>query len=178
MAYAIKRIKGVRPSDIAHLLYQKLLLSRFTADITTTPRRVEMRNIRLKAKKDYCGNHPLPCPVRPGQAHKPHKHHKFLEGADWVAFNDMVNDVLDAHNITANVGSSLVTTRMGDERCVCYDSQPLGNGIDNEWRKNSGCFENHMGETDVARSDYPPGTPGIPQWKDGEYTLDTMHEHH
>lgn len=149
---------------IGNALANAINRSRFTATLIQIKHGFEIGTVRLRQSKDYCGNHPLPCPVRPYQAHKPHIHSKCLEGADWVAFNDMLNDVLDKLRVSANVASSHVIIRKGEKRCTVYMSQPLGNGIDNEWQRDSGCFENKMGMKS-PRSDYPTGTPGIPEYK-------------
>jgi hypothetical protein len=102
--------------------------------------------------------------VRPG-GERPHKHTKNLEGADWVAFNDMLNDMLDALSVSADVGSSLCIIRKGGARRVEYRGHLLGNGIDSEWDKDSDFYESHLGETNVPRSEYPTDTPGIAEWK-------------
>lgn len=168
MAFVIKNIStkslnGVR--NLVRAIHAAGEKSRFTFTNETTHNhtRIKIGTVRLRDAKDYCGNHPLPCPVRPG-GHRPHKRLNYLEGADWVAFNDMLNDVLDKMKISADVASSLVIIRKGQERCVYYDSRPFPNGIDNEWVKDSRQFENRIGKKS-KRSEYPPGTPGIPEWK-------------
>jgi hypothetical protein len=165
MSFKIKNIIATpkRMMTIGNALARAINTSRFTANLSQIRNGFEISTIRLRQSKDYCGNHPLPCPIRPG-GHRPHKHLPYLEGADWVAFNDMLNDVLDRLKVSANVASSHVIIRKGDKRCVEYDSQPLRNGIDNEWVRDSGCFECRIG-IKSPRSDYPPGTPGIPEYK-------------
>jgi hypothetical protein len=86
-----------------------------------------------------------------------------LEGADWVAFNDMLNDVLDALNVSANVASSLCIIRKGAMRRIEYDGHKLGNGIDSEWNKDSAHYADRRGQVS-PRSEYPAGTPGIPEY--------------
>ena len=164
MAFIIKKISGATPVLITRKIMALHAKSRFTWETTYDEKKVSIHLVRLKESKHYCGNHPLPCPIRPFP--KKHIHSTCLEGADWVAFNDMINDVLDNLGVSANVASSLVVIRKGNERCINYDSQVLSNGIDNEWTRDSHCFENRIGQVS-PRSEYPNGTPGIP-----EYLLD------
>ena len=73
-------------------------------------------------------------------------------------------DVLDKLQVSANVASSLVIIRKGVMRCVQYGSRVLSNGIENEWVRDSECFENWIGRK-ALRSNYPPGTPGIAEYR-------------
>lgn len=161
MAFKICKIKSsVSLENIASALRRAIATSRFTARVETERSNITIHDVRLIEKKHYCGNHPLPCPVR--AVHVPHKRMNFLEGADWVAFNDMVNDVLDALEISANAGSSLVKIRKGDSRCIEYTPYSLGNGA-NEWQNDSHKFMCCIGKQ-APRSQYPNGTPGIPEY--------------
>jgi hypothetical protein len=177
MAFVIKIRKSKHDTqDIASAIRRALAVSRFVADVRTAKNKISVHGVRLLEKKHYCGNHPLPCPVRPFP--KRHVKSDCLEGADWVAFNDMLNDVLDSLEVDADAGSSLVTIRKGEERCTYYDAQRLPNGIDNEWRRNSGQFENRIGQKS-ERSGYPEGTPGIPEWtRDYNKDLYPLHDDH
>jgi hypothetical protein len=161
MVFIIKKIVDGDVQDIAMAVRQALSISRFMANVEELPNKVKISNVRLKKSKHYCGNHPLSCPVRPGGP-RPHKHMKYLEGADWVAFNDMINDILDSAGVSANVASSHVIIRKGAKRCIEYISRRIGM-YDNEWVKDSGCFENRIGKKS-GRSEYPPGTPGIAEY--------------
>lgn len=160
MAFVINKItSGEQVEDIATMIRKTLAGSRFTAEVTTpTTKRVEIRTVRLTYHKDYCGNHPLPCPVRAFS--KPHKKTRQLEGADWVGFNDMLNDLLDAIGCVCDCASSHVIIRKSGARCMRYDAQTL-NGIDSEWKRNSGVFENHIGNNRNAHAEFPQGTPGF-----------------
>ena len=159
MAFVIKNIvSGQSVDDIAAYINATLAGSRFTAAVTTKKKSVEIRNVRLTYRKDYCGNHPLPCPVR--AIHRKHPVNRLLEGADWVGFNDMLNNVLDGIGCVCDCASSHVVIRKAGARCVRYDAQALSNGIDNEWVKNSGAFKNYIGKR-APRSRYPAGTPGF-----------------
>lgn len=118
---------------------------------------IDIVNVRLRSKKEYCGNHSGPCPVRFGPERK-HRRAYFLEGADWVEFNDLVNDVLDQLQANANVYTSVCWLRKGKRRRTEYGEGSRFNG---EWAK-------HADETDyidycgreAPPSEFPSGTPG------------------
>ena len=169
MAFEIREIEGATPNAtperVAEEIRNHLNISRFTADVVVHKRKVTIHKIRLRESKDYCGNHPYACPVRPNVVEKKHIHSRCLEGADWVGFNDMLNDVLDALCVSAYVASSLCIIRKGSFRRVEYSGHKLGNGIDSEWNKDSHAYECHLGEMNVPRSEYPTDTPGIAEWK-------------
>lgn len=137
---------------------------------------LRLRRIRLKRAKDYCGQHAGPCRVTPGFA-RPHPKTRYLEGADWVAFDDMLNDILDRHKVVADVwshGNEFVAKyviRRGAERRTAYpstwvflrggefeiwDCDPEVAGFSSAWFGTS---------RDAARSSYAAGTPGIPEWR-------------
>ena len=165
MAFEIKKIKsGVSVNEIGHALQNKISQSRFIADVSFHENKLKIHQVRLRKSKDYCGNHPFACPVRPG-GHKPHVHSSCLEGADWVAWNDMLNDVLDALGVAANVASSLCIIRKGEFRRIEYTGHLLGNGIDSEWDKDSEFYLNHTLCTTPVPSKFPMGTPGIYKWR-------------
>lgn len=67
------------------------------------PRRVELRGVRLLQAKPYCGNHAGPCVLG-----RPLRSYRYLEGEDWIAFNEIVNDVLDKLKVAALVWSTRV----------------------------------------------------------------------
>lgn len=180
MAFVIKNIKGANIGKLFMAIRKVALRSRFNfyAGTTHDMKRIEIGKVRLRVAKDYCGNHPLPCPVRPWQPHQAHKKLTYLEGADWVAFNDMLNDVLDKLKVSADVASSHVIIRKGYARCVEYDAQIRPNGIDAEWTKDSNMFANYTGQI-APRAGYPNGTPGIPEYltsKAKKYKIQD-HEH-
>lgn len=159
MAFVIKNIRSGQSSTIIAAAIQVALQTggRFTACVSTLPKRVEIREVRLTYNKDYCGNHPFACPVRPG-GHRAHKKLKYLEGSDWVGFNDLLNDVLDSLRVICDAASSHVIIRKAGARCMRYDGQP--NGIGNEWIKDSGVFKNCMGIQNI-QARFPSGTPGF-----------------
>lgn len=91
--------------------------------------RIEL--VRLKNRKFYCGAHPGPC-----QAIFKRKEVRrtYLEGADWVGFNHMLNDALDeiqcwamvfSYNRESLAGKYII--RKGMERLNYYDMNVVGN---------------------------------------------------
>ena len=158
MAFTIKNIIGADLSAISNSLNLIIKQTRFTARIETHKNKLTIHDVRLKEKKHYCGNHPFSCPVTPWE--KPHKKGKWLEGADWVGFNDCINDVLDSLRVSANVASSLVIIRKGKKRCVSYSGHAV-NEFNNEWDKDSGVFQDCIEKQEPVKSEYPEGTPGI-----------------
>jgi hypothetical protein len=170
VSFQIKNIVGCDLSTIQWHLQQNLRESRFTADVRTDWKKITIHQVRLNAAKPYCGNHPYPCPVNPFGFERPHRKGKWLEGADWVAFNDLVNDVLDDLGVSADVASSVVRLRKGRERCVRYEGYSRGFGGAYEWVKDSGCFADMIGKPHEI-SEYPDGTPGYAVWKAEEIPL-------
>lgn len=91
-------------------------LSRFKANVeAVSDKRIKVSKIRLKESKPYCGSHPFVCDIEGGRKAN------FLEGADWVEFNDRLNDVLDRLNAVAYVRSMICIVRKGGKRRVRYD---------------------------------------------------------
>ena len=87
---------------------------------------------------------------------------KFLEGADWVEFNDMLNNICDKLGISANISSSVCIVRKGNLRRTIYGSyrlRPHGNYQWNYNEKDEAWLDNLYGGAMI--SDFPEGTPGI-----------------
>ena len=123
---------------------------------------IQLRGIRLKQAKDYCGNHPGPCRAL---IKKKHGEFTYLEGADWVAFNNMVNDLLDKLGLVANVSSTTCIVRKGAKRRIVYGMFVFDDFGNVEWNKD----ENDSGYKDCRKTYptttlYPVGTPGIETW--------------
>lgn len=186
---------------IAHRLVHYREKSRFRFDVAYDDVRVKgrhrrclrLRRIRLLQAKDYCGQHAGPCPLR-GVPHK-NPRATYLEGGDWVAFDDMINDVLDRHRIEADVwsvGREFVKPyyiRRGRMRRTAYPGVWMRGRTAAErythprfvataphaalafltWN----CDEAVAGWSDAGfgqrrdqpRSAYEEGTPGIPEWR-------------
>jgi hypothetical protein len=147
--------------------------SRYNAGKNGRPA-LRLRSVRLKAAKDYCGQHAGPCQA---QFARPHRRERYLEGADWVALDDMINDVLDRHRIAADVWSKgrefsgPYYVRRGRCRRTRYGLRVERSGGRNFvlWTADeaeAGWSADHYGATrDAPRSEYPAGTPGIPEWR-------------
>lgn len=60
-----------------------------------------LQSILLIKSKPYCGQHPGECPI---DAPRPKSTH--LEWDDWIAFNKIVNDILDTMKVEAEVWSN------------------------------------------------------------------------
>lgn len=148
--------------------------------------------VRLRTKKDYCGQHAGPCLAR--NAWKKHKITRYLEGADWVAFNDMLNDLCDKLKIEAKIWSERESIgrlylRQGKLRCTHYRMQgalQIGQSWveSTEWHGNADeddFTDKHFGHRrPMARSWYPEGTPGIPEYlmsKEADYIKQLREEH-
>ena len=130
--------------------------SRFTFNIDSKIGRkyitITLSKIRLKTSKSYCGNHPGPC-VLGGKKRK----RIFLEGLDWVEFNDTLNNWADTLNLEADISSSVCVIRIGKDRRISYDGHNL-NTPQAEWNK-YGDYKNYCGKV-APISSYPHSTPG------------------
>ncbi len=167
MAYTITVRTEPEALQVVTTLYSYLERSRFTVGGVETverPRKgVEVRlcSIRLKSKKDYCGNHPGPCRL----TGRRHVRRHFLEGLDWCSFNDMVNDLLDGLGVEADVRSSTCRVRKGGKRRISYGMVVgvfghAGWAPDGEVTEYLDCRQYEAPETE-----YPAGTPGIFGWQ-------------
>lgn len=134
--------------------------SRFIMDIQVKPdnSRLDIYMIRLIQSKDYCGSHPEACQVRPWVKQR-HMKRTWLEGADWVDFNDRLNDVLDKNYIEARVQSSVCVIRMGLRRRIYYGSFSQGFGFEWVKRGEDEDYKDYTGRY-APNSEYPYGTPG------------------
>ena len=154
-----------------------LAISRFTAFVAaaTHSRRglgVFITTVRLRRAKPYCGQHPGPCLA---QNRRRHPVGKWLEGADWVGFNDGLNDLLDRLRYDADCWSynreamgNTYYIRRGRLRRCNYASDMLHRfgGVVAFWEKDrSHDFVDHYGRKRPLRSEYTPGTPGIADWR-------------
>jgi hypothetical protein len=132
--------------------------SRFTAEVDIIGKTViKIRNIRLVESRKYCGNHPNECEF-PGA---PSRKAKYLEGADWVEFNDMINDILDALRVNANVATAVCIVRKGEKRRIYYGSHMRGHFW--QWNRDDGehAYEYFILDEDSPNSEFPFGTPGV-----------------
>lgn len=100
---------SVQALALVRALRERLVQSQFSADIrsphlheTRRPKAgwiVELHPIRLRELKLYCGQHPGECELGA------RRRSRCLEWDDWVEFNGLVNDVLDAEKALACVWS-------------------------------------------------------------------------
>lgn len=136
--------------------------SRFTCRIDRSGKRVKLSQVRLLESKPYCGSHPGACVVG-GQRHA---RRNCLEGADWIGLNEMVNDVLDILNLSADVASIVCIVRKGPCRRIRYDMfQQNGRG-DMEWYKDGGLMDYEDCRCrDCPKTEFPEGTPGLAEWR-------------
>lgn len=154
----ISKISGADQGTIIDAVYRRLCDSRFTAEVTRDGfKNIKVAQVRLREKKAYCGNHPKACENAFGR----HAKAAYLEGADWVEFNDLLNDVLDELRVAAKVESRVVNLRLGTQRRVKYDGN---NFVGNAWQWDKFGPEWHyecgFGKT-MGASKFPFGTPGI-----------------
>lgn len=122
-------------------------------DSNTKTQWVIMGKIRLKNAKEYCGQHSGAC-----QIEKKNRKAYFLEGADWVEVDDMINDVLDALSISADIQSMICVLRTGRKRRIRYTSSHA----DGEWDKVGAeeDYEDWCGKI-APNSEFAMGTPGL-----------------
>lgn len=135
---------------------------------TTKRRSLRIVGVRLKRKKFYCGQHAGPCR---NTIRRRHPLASYLEGADFVGFNDMLNDLCDKYSIEADIWSTRESLgrlylRRGRSRCVYYECDYI---TGRHWHANKNVStsftDHHFGiKTPAERSEFTDGTPGIPEW--------------
>lgn len=171
-----KIVSPIASNDIAWALSGRIANSRFTAEVDPGRRKVTIRKVRLLKKKLYCGNHPKACEL---VIHGKHKRLDFLEGADWVEFNDLVNDVLDRMDVECHVESAVCIVRKGRRRRVEYDANVQQANGNWQWDKDGPDYHyaDNCGSTEENQmiSTFPFGTPGIHAVKD--YFCVGAHDH-
>lgn len=122
---------------------------------------INITQVRLRAAKEFCGNHPAACEV----GNPNHRKGKYLEGADWVQFNDELNNILDRMNVSARVESAQVIVRKGELRRTNYRHRYPRPGANAEWVKDSPHefdWEDCRGiKKDHPVSEFNEGTPGV-----------------
>lgn len=147
-------------------LHDAIHSSRFVAALARPNglKTIKITKVRLDKAKAYCGNHAKACE---GDPNRKHRRASFLEGADWVEFNDLVNDVLDEQDVEANVDTTVCILRKGRKRRVRYESSTFRGirGLNGEWVWDKdgpdSHYEDYCGTTSAPRSWFPKGTPGI-----------------
>jgi len=104
MPYTIKPAPHAAIGSLCECVFDALALAirkdgRFTCDLTNCGKLIEVRSVRLVTPKPYCGQHPGPCELNGRKKRTT----RFLEWDDWVAFHNVVNDVLDKLHVSADV---------------------------------------------------------------------------
>jgi hypothetical protein len=66
---------------------------------------IEMRSIRLRVAKPYCGQHAGPC-----QVDRPLRKSRYLETHDWIDLHKIVNDAHDKCRVQADIHTTRVDT--------------------------------------------------------------------
>jgi hypothetical protein len=115
---------------------------------------VRILGIRLRVPKGYCGNHAGPCRV----TGRRHKTLNYLEGLDWVSWNEMLNDALDSIRFDGDVASSHCIIRKGRRRRLDYLGVDAG-----EFDRDTDAYGDYCGRK-APPCDYHWGTPGIIGW--------------
>lgn len=149
--------KNVNPGNLALIIQNHVNQStRFTCDVFLIGKTViKIKDIRLVEARKYCGNHPNECEIGGGG-----RMGKYLEGADWVEFNDTINDILDALEVSANVGTAVCKVRKLNRRRTYYGSHMQGRFW--QWNMDEpDDFYTDWSLTPSPNSDYPFGTPGV-----------------
>jgi hypothetical protein len=157
LASIIKLKDSNRVGEVYQEILKELENSRFKSEVSTNKNNIKFSTIRLKVSKPYCGNHAGSCKFTGN--HKPHRKAIYLEGCDWVGFNDMLNDILDRTNVEANIASSTCIVRKGLERRYRYSGTN-----DGEFLKDENCYMNLCGKEPIP-STFQNGTPGIASYK-------------
>lgn len=118
---------------------------------------LELRQVRRKERAAYCGQHAGPCvrPTRRGQR----VNSVCLDGDDWMRFHGVVNDVLDAMGLVAEV-----YTTPPDIRGKMYVRKPdLGRRLRYDYKDDNVHGRFNMG---LPHYVWNPGTPD--QWTNGD----------
>lgn len=154
----IRQVQGASRAEVLSMITERInRQSRFTCEpeiIDDRGRYIKIRMIRLKQKKAYCGNHPNECLVAGS-----HRKGVWLEGLDWVEFNDLINDLLDEMHVSANVKTAVCILRKGTMRRTHYGSHQQGMF----WQWNMDEHESHYEDwcdLKAPCSTCPEGTPG------------------
>lgn len=129
---------------------------------------LKVSSVRLRKAKDYCGQHPGPCLAFGLQRHR---RGRWLEGADWIGFNAMVNDLFDRLKLSVDVFSynrdsraNKYYIRRGLCRRVVYDMKTeygFGRPFSLWTEDTPDNFLNCCGKK-PPKSRFPDDTPGIP----------------
>jgi len=134
MAYTIQLTTRDAGNLVTRLLGRMERDGRFRCDVGIMHSwkgcQITLRKVRLRKAKPYCGQHPGPCDAGGPKGNSTH-----LEWDDWIAFNNLVNDELDADYTIADVWSTpfdvkgRMWIRKGDRRRVLWDYEERPGGL-------------------------------------------------
>lgn len=167
----IKLIHVKLTEGVASAIANHFHNSRFKLFVSWAGGTINLSKIRLNQSKAYCGNHAKACE---GPHNTKHAKRRFLEGADWVDFNDQVNTVLDHFpndqgglGVESYVSSVVCVIRIGSRRRIRYEANshrgvPGQPNFEWVWDKHGpeDHFGNYCGKL-APPSWFPEGTPGI-----------------
>lgn len=134
------------------------------------PYGIKIETVRLKVRSDhYCGQHPGPCRVGNRNSNFGKHGAFYLEGLDWIELNYLLNDVLDALGLEADIWSynreargGRYYVRRGRCRRVRYGSETeefYGRIFEHWTEATDADFLDCVGRTPPF-PEFPAGTPG------------------
>ena len=153
------RLNPFEVTEVMQQLLRRVERSRFSIVVDNARSGFNIKSMRLQQRKAYCGSHPNACQLGGGdrspKSTRP-------EGADWVEFNDLINNFFDKKHLTAYIASVACVIRRNALRRTHYGSYPLGGGRNYEWNhdENDWAYTDNLGGR-VMVSTFPKGTPGI-----------------
>ena len=157
---SIKYVGSGGNDSLYYLIKTAIDSSRFTAQFESIAKGLKITNVRLRDRKLCCGNHPNSCEIG---GEETSKRGRYLEGADWVEFNDMLNDTLDKYNISARIESAACIVRKGNLRRTHYGSHRPQFGRNFQWNRDESPIhwtDNTTMIVGAMHSTFPEGTPG------------------
>lgn len=119
-----------------------------------------MKPVRLRAAKPYCGQHPGECVAGPFGFQRPKRTSRYLEWDDWVEFNNLINDVLDARGVEADTWS-VPQEPLDKGKNMYVRRRLLGRRLRYEWTEEQGRFGrpariwNHGDDSQFAPPQHP-----------------------
>lgn len=120
---------------------------------------ITISKVRLKESKPYCGNHP-------GSCQNPHDKKRkgvYLEGKDWIEFNDLLNDFMDKFRIAADISSTSCIIRKDMRRRIKYGMVDISRvGFSHfDWdKKGTESDYKYCVGLKPPKTKFPKGTPG------------------
>jgi len=128
-------VKKVHKALLATLKNSRFLVRDIVVKEQTADRKrgvIHLNEIRLKEAKYFRGCAPE---FEEWRLARPCKRAHFLEAADWIEWNDLLNDLLDELDCPADVLSRACVVRKGRLRRTRYDTLEDKYGIQSQWEK-------------------------------------------